>query len=46
MIKRLETQLHLRLSYDELLKQSLGGDENRPSIQNVIDGKATRYRLN
>ena len=45
MIKQLKTQLHLRPSYDELLKQSLEGDENRSSIENVIDRKATRYRL-
>ena len=45
MIQRAKTQLHLRASYDELLKQSLGGDENRPSTENVIHRKATRYRL-
>ena len=42
----LKSQLHLRPSYDELLKETLVGDENRPSIENVIDRKATRYRLN
>ena len=42
----LKSQLHLRSSYDELLKETLVGDENRPSIENVIDRKATRYRLN
>ena len=36
----------MRPSYDELLKETLVGDENRPSIENVIDRKATRYRLN
>ena len=41
----LKPQLHLRPSYDELLKEMLVGDENRPSIENVIDRKATRYRL-
>ena len=42
----LESQLHLRPSYDELSKETLVGDENRPSIEHVIDRKATRYRLN
>ena len=42
----LKSQFHLRPSYDELLKETLVGDENRPSIENVIDRKATRYRLN
>ena len=42
----LKSQLHLRPSYDELLKETLVGDENSPSIENVIDRKATRYRLN
>ena len=42
----LKSQLHLRPSYDELLKETLVSDENRPSIENVIDRKATRYRLN
>ena len=41
----LKSQLHLRPSYDELLKETLE-DENRPSIENVIDRRATRYRLN
>ena len=40
----LKSQLHLR-PYDELLKETLVGDENRPSIENAIDRKATRYRL-
>ena len=38
--------LHLRPSYDELLKETLVSDENRPSVENVIDRTATRYRLN
>ena len=42
----LKSQLHLRPSYDELMKETLVGDVNRPSIENVIDRKATRYRLN
>ena len=42
----LKSQLHLRPSCDELLKETLVGDENRPSIENVIDRKATRHRLN
>ena len=42
----LKSQLHLRPSYDELLKETLVEDENRPSIENVIDRRATRYRLN
>ena len=42
----LKSQLHLRPSCDEFLKETLVGDENRPSIENVIDRKATRYRLN
>ena len=42
----LKSQLHLRPSYDELLKEILIEDENRPSIEDVIDRKATRYRLN
>ena len=45
-IGSLKSQLHLRPSYDELLKETLVEDENRPSIENVIDRKATRYRLN
>ena len=35
----------MRPSYDELLKETLVEDENRPSIENVIDRRATRYRL-
>ena len=31
----LKSQLHLRPSYDELFKETLVGDENRPSIENV-----------
>ena len=42
----LKSQLHLRPSYDELLKETLVSDENRPSVENVKDRKATRYRLN
>ena len=42
----LKSQLHLRSSYDELLKETLLEDENRPSIENMIDRRATRYRLN
>ena len=42
----MKSQLHLRPSCDELLKETVVGDENRPSIENVIDRKATRYRLN
>ena len=42
----LKSQLHLRPSYDELLKETLVKDENRPSIGNVIDRRAIRYRLN
>ena len=45
-VDSLKSQLHLRPSYDELLKETLVEDENRPSIENVIDRKATRYRLN
>ena len=45
-IGSLKSQLHLRPSYDELLKETLLEDENRPSTENVIDRKATRYRLN
>ena len=47
-IGTLKSQLHLilRPSYDELLKETLVEDENRPSIEDVIDRKATRYRLN
>ena len=45
-IGSLKSQLHLRPSYDELLKETLVEDENRPSIEDVIDRKATRYRLN
>ena len=44
-IGSLKSQLHLRPSYDELLKETLVSDENRPSIENVIDRKATRYKL-
>ena len=42
----LKSQVHLRSSCDELLKETLVSDENRPSIENLIDRKATRYRLN
>ena len=42
-VSSLKSQLHLRPSYDELLKETLVSDENRPSIE---DRKATRYRLN
>ena len=42
----LKSQLHLRPSYDELFKEALVEDENKPSIENVIDRRATRYRLN
>ena len=42
----LKSQLHLRPSYDDLLKETLVEDENRPSIENVIDRRARRYRLN
>ena len=45
-IGSLKSYLHLRPSYDELLKETLVEDENRPSIEDVIDRKATRYRLN
>ena len=45
-IGSLKSQLHLRPSYDELLKETLVEDENRPSIEDVIGRKATRYRLN
>ena len=45
-IGSLKSQLHLRPSYHELLKETLVEDENRPSIEDVIDRKATRYRLN
>ena len=41
----LKSQLHLRPSYDELLKESFIRDENHPSIEHVIDRKATRCRL-
>ena len=42
----LKSQLHLRPSYDELLKETLVSDENRPSIEDVIDRRAARYKLN
>ena len=47
MIKTLKSELKLRPTYDELVGMiSSQGDPNRPSIDKVIDRKATIFRNN
>ena len=47
MIQTLKSELKLRPTYDELIGMiSSQGDENRPSIETVIDRKATIFRNN
>ena len=45
MIKTLKTELNLRPTYDGMIGMiEAQGDENRPSIETVIDRKATIFR--
>ena len=47
MIKTLKSELHLRPTYDEMIGMiEAQGDENRPSIETVIDRRATLFRNN
>ena len=47
MIKTLKSELKLRPTYDELIGMITSeGDPNRPSIEDVIDRKATLFRNN
>ena len=47
MIKTLKAELNLRPTYDEMIGMvEAHGDENRPSIETVIDRKATVFRNN
>ena len=47
MIKTLKSELRLRPTYDELIGMiESQGDPNRPSIENVIDRRATLFRNN
>ena len=47
MIKTLKAELNLRPTYDEMIGMvEAQGDENRPSIETVIDRKATIFRNN
>ena len=47
MIKTLKSELKLRPTYDEMTGMiEAQGDPNRPSIENVIDRKATLFRNN
>ena len=47
MIKALKADLKLRPTYDEMIGMvNQQGDENRPSIETVIDRKATLFRNN
>ena len=47
MIKTLKSELRLRPTYDEMIGMiNEQGDENRPSIETVIDRKATLFRNN
>ena len=41
----LKSQLHLRPSYDELLKEMLVGDENRPSIAKGDRQKSDKVQI-
>ena len=47
MIKTLKSELKLRPTYDEMIGMiEAQGDENRPSIETVIDRRATIFRNN
>ena len=47
MIKALKADLKLRPTYDEMIGMiNQQGDENRPSIETVIDRRATLFRNN
>ena len=47
MIKTLKSELRLRPTYDEMIGMiNAQGDENRPSIETVIDRSATLFRNN
>ena len=47
MITTLKSELRLRPTYDELVGMiEAQGDPNRPSIEQVIDRKATIFRNN
>ena len=47
MIKTLKSELKLRPTYDEMIGMiESQGDPNRPSIENVIDRRATIFRNN
>ena len=47
MIKTLKSELKLRPTYDEMIGMiEAQGDENRPSIETVIDRRATLFRNN
>ena len=47
MIKTLKAELNLRPTYDEMIGMiEAQGDENRPSIETVIDRRATIFRNN
>ena len=47
MIKTLKSELKLRPTYDEMIGMiESQGDENRPSIEKVIDRRATLFRNN
>ena len=47
MIKTLKSELNLRPTYDEMIGMiEAQGDENRPSIETVIDRRATVFRNN
>ena len=47
MIQTLKSELKLRPTYDELVGMiESQGDPNRPSIEQVVDRKATLFRNN
>ena len=47
MIKTLKSELYLRPTYDEMIGMiEAQGDENRPSIETVVDRRATIFRNN
>ena len=47
MIKTLKSELKLRPTYDEMIGMiEAQGDPNRPSIETVIDRRATVFRNN
>ena len=47
MIKTLKSELKLRPTYDEMIGMiESQGDPNRPSIETVIDRRATIFRNN